>query len=257
MATSPKGTVPFLAAGQPAQVTDFILQRRYRLARPFLPEGGGVLLDFGCGNGAQTELFAPDFARIEAVDINPSSLAEFSRRLERDGLAHRIRPQRYDGGTIPLDDASVDCITSFEVLEHVEDELACLRELRRLLRRDGQLILSVPNRWWLFETHGANLPLLPWNRVPFFSWLPTRIHDRFARARIYRKSDILRLLHAAGFTVQHSLYVTAPMDVVRWERPRRWLRRSLFARDSTSWPCLATAILVFARPGGEIPGNPR
>lgn len=51
-----------------------------------------------------------------------------------------------DAGRLPVADATFDVITSFETLEHVPDAEAMLRELRRVLRPDGTLVLSTPNR---------------------------------------------------------------------------------------------------------------
>ncbi len=153
----------------------------------------------------------------------------------------------YDGRNIPLADGSVDFAVSFEVLEHVKEEAQILAELARVTRPGGILAMSVPNRWWIFETHGANLPLLPWNRVPFFSWLPKGLHDRWARARIYTKREICGKLSGAGFEILDSAYVTAPMDVVRWRPLRKFLRSTLFRNDRTGVPWMSTAVLVVAR----------
>jgi hypothetical protein len=109
------------------------------------------------------------------------------------------------------------------------------------------LAISVPNRWWVFETHGAALPLLKWNRVPFFSWLPKPLHDRWARARIYSRREIVRKLGAAGFRVEFSLYITAPMDVVKNPAVQGMLRRVIFRGDRTALPILSTAVLVICR----------
>jgi SAM-dependent methyltransferase len=152
-----------------------------------------------------------------------------------------------DGGTIPLPDDAVDCLFSFEVLEHVADEAAILAEWHRVLRSGGTAMISVPNRWWIFETHGASLPWLPWNRVPFFSWLPKKLHDRYARARIYRRREIVSKLEQRGFVVLSARWITAPMDVVPWEGLRRLLRRTIFRADATSIPFLSTSILVIAK----------
>ncbi len=116
-----------------------------------------------------------------------------------------------------------------------------------MIRPGGWVAMTVPNRWWIFETHGADLPLLPWNRVPLFSWLPTALHDRWARARIYRRRQIVALLEEAGFEVLTARYVTAPLDVLRLKGLRRWLRSTLFKADLTPIPFQATAILVIAR----------
>jgi len=238
--------VPHLSLGKPADTGDFILARRHRLVVGQAPALGGVLLDFGCGNGAQTLCFAADFDRILGVDVERPFLAQFAREIAARGLAERIEPLQYDGDRLPLADESVDAVVSFEVLEHVGDENVALAEIVRVLRPGGWVALTVPNRWWIFETHGARLPLLPWNRVPFFSWLPKAIHDRWARARIYRRREIVALVRDAGLPVRHSAYVTAPLDVLKWAGVRDVLRRTCFRSDVTRLPFLATAVLVIA-----------
>lgn len=235
------------AVGKPAATGDFLLERRRRAVAGWLPERREHLLDYGCGNGAQTLLFRDDFAHLTGVDITPESLAAFAAAAAAAGAADRISLHATAGEEIPAPDASVDCLTSFEVLEHVADEAAVLAEMRRVLRPDGALILSVPNRLWIFETHGADLPLLPWNRVPFFSWLPKRLHDRWARARIYRRREIVALLERSGFRVERTAYLTAPLDVLRWPPLRDLLRATAFRPDRTPVPFLATAVLVRAR----------
>lgn len=236
-----------LAAGKPADSGQFLLRRRLRLVEPMLGDARGHLVDFGCGNGAQTLLLAPLFDRVTGVDVNPGFLADFRCRIEAAEATGRIAALELENGRIPLPDACADVLTSFTVLEHVPDEAAALAEMRRVLRPGGRLIISVPNRWWLFETHGADLPLLPWNRVPLVSWWPKRLHDRWARARIYRRREIESLVAVAGFTVTGSLRMTAPMDMIPWPALRRAVRGVFFGRDRALFPILATEILVSAK----------
>ena len=231
--------------GKPAAADDFILERRYRLVRRHAPDLGGILLDYGCGNGAQTLLFRRDFTSIIGADVVAEHIASFAENLPVD--ASDIQPLLYDGNRLPLDDESVDAVISFEVLEHVTDEHATLADIFRVIKPGGWLAMTVPNRWWIFETHGADLPLLRWNRVPLFSWLPRSLHDRWARARIYRRRDIDALVRAAGFEIETTRYVTAPLDVLKWRGLRDLLRGTLFRADLTRVPCQATAILVIAR----------
>jgi SAM-dependent methyltransferase len=257
---APCAAIPNLAGGKPAEEHDYLLQRRARLVRPWLQGRGGWLVDLGCGNGAQTRLLAPGFSRVLGLDIDVAFLRRFLAAANRGEGAGVFTAACCDGSEIPCRDAHVDCVVSFEVLEHVEREAEALSEILRVLRPGGLLVISVPNRWWLFETHGANLPILRWNRVPFFSWLPRRWHDRWARARIYRRREIVALLRQAGFHVQAARYITAPMDVVRWRPLRELLRRTLFRRDATPWPWLATSCLVLARrpeQSGQPAGMPQ
>ncbi len=235
-----------LAGGKPADAVQFLLQRRLRLVHDLLPVQGGHLVDFGCGNGAQTALLVSLFDTVTGVDVEPEFLDAFTRRITAEGWQNKVTAVPLTDGRIPLVDSSADVVTSFTVLEHVPDEQAALAEMRRVLKPGGRLLISVPNRWWVFETHGANLPLLPWNRVPLVSWWPKRLHDRWARARIYRRREIVRMVETAGFTVTDSLRMTAPLDMIRWESLRHMVRRVFFGDDRAAIPFLATEILVSA-----------
>ncbi len=235
-----------LAGGKPADAGQFLLLRRQRLVSALLPAAGGHLVDFGCGNGAQTSLFVPWFETVTGVDVEPEFLAGFNQRIRAEGWTKQVSTTPLVDGVIPLADGCADVVTSFTVLEHVPAEQAALSEMRRVLRPGGRLVISVPNRWWIFETHGADLPLLPWNRVPLVSWWPKALHDRWARARIYRQREIIKIVEAAGFTVTDSLRMTAPLDMIRWASLRHLVRHVFFGSDRASIPFLATEILVSA-----------
>lgn len=239
--------LPSHAPGKPADAGDFLLKRRYRLVAAWLPEAVRTMLDFGCGNGAQTLMFAPHLDKIYGLDISESFLDDFHAQAAASGVVDKIEALHYDGRNIPAGDSFFDLLTSFEVLEHIPDETHALSEMYRVLKPGGRLIISVPNRWWIFETHGADLPLLPWNRVPFFSWLPKSIHDRYARARIYSRGEIIRKIEDRGFKIEATQYITAPMDVVKVGWIQDLLRNTLFRGDQTRVPFLSTAVLVIAR----------
>lgn len=232
--------------GKPAEYGQEILRRRARLTNRMVNLQGKTILDFGCGNGAQTCEFLQAGGKIIAVDIDLHDLKVFSSYLHNIG-ASTVLPVQYDGARLPIASTSIDVILSYEVLEHVPDESAALHELHRVLRPQGRLIISVPNKWWVFETHGAYLPLLPWNRVPFFSWLPRPLHRRFAKARIYTKRDIVNLLSNNGFQVLQTQYITAPMDVVKNQKLKHALRSTVFKGDTTILAFLSTSLLVYCQ----------
>lgn len=234
------------ALGRPASYGDFVLTRRMQVIDSMVEFRGRALLDVGCGNGAQTVHYLPRFETVVALDVVDEHLDVLRDELQTRRIGHCI-PTLYDGSLMPFPNSTFDSVISIETLEHVASETTTLQEIRRVLQPGGTLIVSVPNKWWIFETHGASLPLLPWNRVPFFSWLPGPIHARFANARIYTRGQIERLLTSVGFEVLASRYLTAPMDVVRNRHLAQLLRGWIFRNPSTSVPFLSTSIFVTAR----------
>ena len=265
---------PGPSLGKPAAYNDFVLARRVDLidemsrdARGFDEPVSGLraaagdrrsgrsgvpgfhgakLLDVGCGNGAQTVRLLGRFRHVVGLDVVREHLGTFRRALAGlDGA--NCSPVLYDGARMPFRDGEFDAVLSIETLEHAANEQQLLREIRRVLQPGGTLVLSVPNKWWIFETHGANLPLLPWNRVPFFSWLPGPIHGRYARARIYTRRGLVQLLSAAGFRVLLTRYLAAPMDVVRNRALAGFLRATVFRGPRTRVPLLSTSVFVMAQ----------
>jgi 2-polyprenyl-3-methyl-5-hydroxy-6-metoxy-1,4-benzoquinol methylase len=106
--------------------------------------------DVGCGHGVYLSrmlLAAPESVGI-GVDISEASLATSARLLSfRDISTDRYSLRIGDvQAHLPVDDASQDAVTCFEVIEHLERPEAALAELRRILRPGGLLCLSTAIR---------------------------------------------------------------------------------------------------------------
>jgi len=232
--------------GRPADFTDKIVERRVRLAKQIDEFVGKEysLLDIGCGNGASMALFASSMATCTGIDIEDVHQDEFDVYVKDQDIKN-CSFKKFDIEKGPPD-IRYDRIISFEVIEHLRDERN-VKFYYDALNEGGIAAISVPNKWWIFETHGARLPLLPWNRVPFFSWLPRPVHERFANARIYTKKRIRKLLEHAGFNVEKIEYVTAPLDVLKESRFKRLFIKYIFKGDTTRWPFLATSLFIVAR----------
>lgn len=232
--------------GRPADFEDRIIERRIRLVKQF-PSFLGEnleLLDIGCGNGASMFKIAGRMKHCQGMEITDEHLCEFNQFKLNNNIQNcdceiadvvTSQPQK-----------QYDRIISFEVIEHLDNESG-IGFYYDALKKGGLMAITVPNKWWIFETHGAKLPLLPWNRVPFFSWLPRPIHERFANARIYTKRRILNLLKSYNFEIVSCTYVTAPMDVLPKGRFKDLVINLFFSKDTTTIPFKATSIFVLAR----------
>ena len=231
--------------GRPADHNDKIITRRVELVKaiPDFCNKNLNLLEIGCGNGATLLLMSNEMKTCTGVDVFDHT-TEFEKvKQQRDITNCHILLKNVEKENLS---EMYDRLICFEVIEHFEDD-SNVKRFKQWLKPGALCAISVPNRWWIFETHGAKLPLLPWNRVPFYSWLPKFIHERFANARIYTKARIEKLLQEAGFEILEMKYITAPMDVLKEGALKNFLVKNIFRHNTTSSPFLSTSIFVVAR----------
>ena len=96
---------------------------------------GRTVLDLGCGLGGYTKALADRGLEARGIDVSP----EYVERARSLG----VEADLYDGVTLPFEDGRFDTVAMLEVLEHLEDPAALLREARRVARRG--VLVSVPN----------------------------------------------------------------------------------------------------------------
>jgi SAM-dependent methyltransferase len=94
------------------------------------------ILDVGCGTGANLQMLA-QFGSAEGVDVSADAL-EFCRSR---GLAE-VRQGAAEN--LPFPDDSFDLVTGLDVVEHLDDDVAGLREMHRVLNSNGRAVLFVP-----------------------------------------------------------------------------------------------------------------
>ena len=94
------------------------------------------ILDVGCGTGANLQMLA-QFGAAEGVDVSAEAL-DFCRAR---GLAE---VKQGAAESLPFPDASFDLVTGLDVVEHLDDDIAGLREMCRVLSPNGRAVLFVP-----------------------------------------------------------------------------------------------------------------
>ncbi|MCA1554138.1 MAG: methyltransferase domain-containing protein [Chloroflexi bacterium] len=186
---------------------------------------GDAVLDVGCGDGAHYgRLLASTAGRLDGLDVSKVAV----ENAKPNGIAAQVHDLQ---SAFPFEDATYNVVLCIEVLEHVFDPALVVSEMRRVLRPDGLLLVSVPN-----VAHAGNrLRMMLGGFSPGGSpdtssrrpWADP--HIRFftvksLRSLITEQHLHIKELHGEGV----SLFSTLPLvsswaaKVVGWRRLERW-----------------------------------
>jgi SAM-dependent methyltransferase len=135
------------------------------------------ILDVGCGTGANLEMLA-QFGNAEGVDVSAEAL-DFCRAR---GLQH---VKQGAAESLPYENDSFDLVTGLDVVEHLDDDVAGLKEMRRVLRSEGRAVLFVPAFMFLWGVQD----------------------DISHHRRRYTMAGLKQAVRKAGFEIERASYV--------------------------------------------------
>lgn len=191
---------------------------------------GRSILDLGAGMGGFAVAVARAGARVTALEYNGDYCAIIRLRGRRYGLALPV--VQGAGEALPFPKETFDLVCSWDVLEHVQDPVAVLREAHRVLRPGGAFLLTVVNRWAFRDPH---------YHLPWINWLPRP----WAEALIRRAA---RGKGAAAFADRQSL---SEMHYFTWDNFARLARRLGFRVQDLREKQLQEGTLSSHRPGRQ------
>ena len=171
----------------------------YRFAEPLC--AGKRVIDLGCGSGYGAARIAKIAEWVDAVDVSEDAVS-FARERYRASNLHYSRIAA--DAPLPFHDQTFDVVLSFQVIEHVERDVAYLMEARRVLKSGGVMIVITPDR-----KHRLLPKQKPWNR-----W----------HVREY-SAESLREVVGKVFEVEQAWRMGAPWHIAGIEHRRyRWLK---------------------------------
>jgi ubiquinone/menaquinone biosynthesis C-methylase UbiE len=112
---------------------------------------GGKILDVGCGFGATGIVLAQRFpeSQVIGIDLSEPLIQMANRSAAEVGLGERVRFEKADAQRIPYEDRSFDVVINANMVHLVEDAVAMLDEIERVLAPSGRLFIADLRRSWL------------------------------------------------------------------------------------------------------------
>lgn len=138
----------------------------------------GAAADLGCGTGAMAhDLMSAGFEPVVGTDLSHDALVLAAGANAASWASSRAEH-------LPFADGTFRAVTSLDVIEHLDDDVAGLREYRRVLADGGVAVLAVPAYRWAWSDHDVTL----------------------GHRRRYTRRSLRRSVEAAGFRVERVTY---------------------------------------------------
>jgi ubiquinone/menaquinone biosynthesis C-methylase UbiE len=196
------------------------LRKRMSLIQNVTEIKGKKFLDCGCGSGQYVQACLNSGADAYGIEYESEKVVKFKR--ENPDIADRVNAG--DIEAIAHNSDTFDVVLLNEVLEHVPNEAKALKEVYRVLKPGGKLVIFSPNRLYPFETHSVwfkgskrQLPIC----IPFIPYIPLflgkGVFDYVARN--YWPHQLAQLARDSGLTVIKTGFVWQTFENISGSQP--------------------------------------
>jgi len=158
---------------------------RVNAALQAMPSPPKRILDYGCGQGGASRIFVDAGYEVVGMDVSEVAL-KAARQKVPEATFSAVEVEN----NIPAEDASFDICYATELIEHLFDVQGYLREVHRILRPNGYLLLTTPYHGWV-----KNMLVVSFAFEKHF-----RAHS--GHIRFFSKKSITHYLVEAGFSVE-------------------------------------------------------
>jgi ubiquinone/menaquinone biosynthesis C-methylase UbiE len=236
------------ALGRPSYVWRSGQERRLSLLRRRVSLEGARVLDIGCGIGAYVRRMRDLSPRVYGVDIDAQRVRRGSCELPNLMLAAAEH--------LPFRGGAFDVVLLNEVIEHVSDDAAAVREACRVTKPRGNVVIFAPNRLYPFETHGVYVgKRYIFGNMPLVNYLPDFLRRRLApHVRAYRAADLQRLTAGldARWAEHRVIYPGFDNVAARSKLLARALRSTLYALERTPLQVFGLSHFLVLEKGGSM-----
>ena len=137
---------------------EYLLYLRHLYAYDFVKNivtKDSLVLEVGCGEGYGSYLLSQYVKKIVGLDIDAETINHASNKYLSQSCTFEI----YDGVNIPYKENTFDAVISFQVVEHIHDDMNYISEIHRILKQRSTFIITTPNRAYRLKPGQR-----PWNR---------------------------------------------------------------------------------------------
>lgn len=163
---------------------------RFREVGKIIEPKGGIILDIGSADGVFTRLILNKSKadKVIGIDALKRSVAWANKHWKN---YKRMRFQVGDAHNLKFKDGYFDAVFVLEVLEHVFNPTRVLKEIKRVLKRGGYVVILVPSDSLLFRAVWLFLRKFWWAKI----WEDTHIQS-------FKENSLLKLVRRTGYKVE-------------------------------------------------------
>lgn len=183
------------------------------------------VLDLGCGAGHGSNMLSKKYKNVVGVDISEDAIAYAKENWNAENIEFKVGSAL----EIPFPDNSFDVVASFEVFEHLNDWKKFLSEIKRVLKPDGIVYISTPNK--TLYSPGTKKPINPHHvfemTIPEFKealGIYFEIEEFYGqRTPVYNDHFIWKIVNPVLFTfksvIPYKINNTLKLKIINWIKP--------------------------------------
>jgi len=193
-----------------------------RLLKPYVVADQwvkGDLLEVGCGEGRGIQRLLPAITSYTAIDKIAAAVDELKAKYPSGKFVAGNLPP------LPFPDAAYDAVVSFQVIEHIRDDRAFLKEIHRVLRPGGVALITTPNRamslsrnpWHIREYIPAELARLASGIFPSVEMKGISGNDKVMEYHEKNRAAVKRMMRWDVLNLQYRLpaaVLRIPYDIL-------------------------------------------
>jgi ubiquinone/menaquinone biosynthesis C-methylase UbiE len=184
-----------------------------------------IVLDIGCGSGHGSNALSKKFRKVYGVDISADAIKYAKDNWQEDNIEFLIG----SGTAIPFPDDTFNTAVAFEVFEHIQKWEDFLSELKRVVKKGGEIYISTPNKD--IYSPGTAKPINPHH---FFEMTESEfrkaVGGHFSIMKFYGQrtpiyndhwiwSVVNPLLRAFKSVISYKLNNTIKLRIINWIKP--------------------------------------